>query len=293
MAEVGRAAGAGAGDVARAAVQPLASIATSARAAPTLSMPLSSSNAAAIACYADPIVNDAEIVPSPLRRRLENDRGPGHSASNSSTYGVAIADSVCNSDHTWSGGAGRRGPRGQAGTARGVLPDERGDEGRARRRPRPRRGPPSDVLSHHARHRAHRNREESPMRRMRPALSLVTAALALLVLHAGPAHAQKKTLVVALNQDPDLLDPTLARTYVGRIVFSHICEKLYEIDEGLRISPQLAAALPVIADGGRTVSIKLRSGVKFNDGPPMDAEAVKFSLDRHRTLKGSNRASEL
>jgi len=28
-------------------------------------------------------------------------RGPGHSASNSSTYGVAIADSVCNSDHTW------------------------------------------------------------------------------------------------------------------------------------------------------------------------------------------------
>jgi len=36
-------------------------------------MPLSSSNAAAIACYAEPIVNDAEIVPSPLRRRLEND----------------------------------------------------------------------------------------------------------------------------------------------------------------------------------------------------------------------------
>ena len=131
------------------------------------------------------------------------------------------------------------------------------------------------------------------MRRMRSALSLVMAALALLALHAGAAHAQKKTLVVALNQDPDLLDPTLARTYVGRIVFSHICEKLYEIDEGLRISPQLAAALPVIADGGRTVTIKLRAGVKFNDGTPMDAEAVKFSLDRHRTLKGSNRASEL
>jgi peptide/nickel transport system substrate-binding protein len=131
------------------------------------------------------------------------------------------------------------------------------------------------------------------MHRMRQALSLVTLALVVLAMHAGAAHAQKKTLVVALNQDPDILDPTLARTYVGRIVFSHICEKLYEIDEGLRISPQLAAALPVIADGGRTVSIKLRSGVKFNDGTPLDAEAVKFSLDRHRTLKGSNRASEL
>jgi peptide/nickel transport system substrate-binding protein len=128
---------------------------------------------------------------------------------------------------------------------------------------------------------------------MRQALTLVTLAFVVLALDAGAAHAQKKTLVVALNQDPDILDPTLARTYVGRIVFSHICEKLYEIDEGLRISPQLAAALPAITDGGKTVTIKLRSGVKFNDGTAMDAEAVKFSLDRHRTLKGSNRASEL
>src|SRR5207245_5798318 len=88
-------------------------------------------------------------------------------------------------------------------------------------------------------------------------------------------------------------DPTLARTYVGRIVFSQICEKLYEIDENLRIHPQLALDMPAITDGGRIVTIKLRPGVKFNDGTAMDAESVKFSLDRHRTLKGSNRASEL
>src|SRR5256712_1777854 len=138
-----------------------------------------------------------------------------------------------------------------------------------------------------------RHREESPMRRLRQALLLIIATLALLAMHAGAAQAPKKTLVVALNQDPDILDPTLARMYVGRIVFSHIGEKLYEIDGGLRIWPQLAAALPAITDGGKTVTVKLRSGVKFNDGTPMDAEAVKFSLDRHRTLKGSNRASEL
>src|SRR5437660_91694 len=95
-------------------------------------------------------------------------------------------------------------------------------------------------------------------------LSVVTAALVALTLLAGVAHAQKKTLVVALNQDPDILDPTLARTYVGRIVFAHFCEKLYEIDEGLRISPQLAAALPAITDGGRTVTITLRAGAKFD-----------------------------
>jgi peptide/nickel transport system substrate-binding protein len=124
-------------------------------------------------------------------------------------------------------------------------------------------------------------------------LRAVAVALVALLVAAGAADAQKKQLVVALNQDPDILDPTLSRTYVGRIVFSQICEKLYEIDEQLKIQPQLAADMPAVADGGRTVTIKLRSGVKFNDGTPMNAEAVRFSLDRHRTMKGSNRRSEL
>jgi peptide/nickel transport system substrate-binding protein len=110
---------------------------------------------------------------------------------------------------------------------------------------------------------------------------------------AATAEAQKKTLVIALNQDPDILDPTLSRTYVGRIIYAHMCEKLYEIDENLKIFPQLAADLPAFGDGGKTVTIKLRAGVKFNDGTPLNAEAVKFSLDRHRELKGSSRRSEL
>jgi peptide/nickel transport system substrate-binding protein len=131
------------------------------------------------------------------------------------------------------------------------------------------------------------------MPRLRRPAWLAAAALLVLVLQPDAVHAQKRTLTVALNQDPDLLDPTLSRTYVGRIVFASMCEKLYEIDEGLHISPQLAASMPAITDGGRTVTIKLRPGVKFNDGTPMDAEAVRSSLDRHRTMKGSNRASEL
>ena len=124
-------------------------------------------------------------------------------------------------------------------------------------------------------------------------LTVVGTVMAVALGAAGTAHAQKKTLVVALNQDPDILDPTLARTYVGRIIFEHICEKLYEIDENLTIHPQLAAALPVVSDGGKTVTIKLRAGVKFNDGTPMTAEAVRFSLERHRDMKGSTRRSEL
>src|SRR5687768_3149152 len=125
------------------------------------------------------------------------------------------------------------------------------------------------------------------------ALCLVVAALLLAVGAPKTADAQKKQLVVALNQDPDILDPTLSRTYVGRIIFSQMCEKLYEIDESLRIQPQLAADMPALSDGGKTVTIKLRPNVKFNDGTPMNADAVRASLDRHRTMKGSNRRSEL
>lgn len=101
------------------------------------------------------------------------------------------------------------------------------------------------------------------------------------------------TLTVALADDPDQLDPTLARTLVGRTVFTSICEKLYDIDKNLNVVPQLAASMPTVSQDGRTVEIKLRQGVKFNDGTSFDAAAVKKSLDRHRTLTGSQRQSEL
>jgi peptide/nickel transport system substrate-binding protein len=126
-------------------------------------------------------------------------------------------------------------------------------------------------------------------------LGAALVTLGVLTWVGGPtlAQAPKKTLVVALNQDPDILDPTLSQSYVGRIVFASMCEKLYDIDEQLNIYPQLAAELPRLADAGKTVTIKLRTGIKFNDGTPLDAAAMKFSLDRHREMKGSNRRSEL
>jgi peptide/nickel transport system substrate-binding protein len=101
------------------------------------------------------------------------------------------------------------------------------------------------------------------------------------------------TLRVALDAEPDKLDPSLARTLVGRNVFVSMCEKLYDVNEKLEVVPQLAAAMPEVSQDGKTVTIKLRSGLKFADGTVMDAAAVKTSLDRHRTLEGSARKSEL
>jgi peptide/nickel transport system substrate-binding protein len=129
--------------------------------------------------------------------------------------------------------------------------------------------------------------ESSKMKILR--LAAIAAAL-LLSLQAG-VHAQT-TLRIGLAEDPDILDPSMARTYVGRIVFAAFCDKLFDIDEKLNIVPQLALSHETSADG-KEVTIKLRPGVKFHDGEPFDAEAAKYSLERHLTLPTSFRKPEL
>jgi len=115
--------------------------------------------------------------------------------------------------------------------------------------------------------------------------------LALSAAMAGSAFAQTN-LRIGLAEDPDVLDPSLARTYVGRIVFSSICDKLFDIDEKLAIVPQLALSQDTSEDG-KEVIIKLRPNVKFHDGEPFNAEAAKYSLERHLTMKGSFRKPEI
>ena len=114
--------------------------------------------------------------------------------------------------------------------------------------------------------------------------------LAGLLLASSPVTAQT-TLRIGLAEDPDVLDPTLVRTYVGRIVFASLCDKLFDIDEQLKIVPQLALSHATSEDG-KTVTIRLRQGVKFHDGSVLDAEAVKASLERHMSMQGSFRRPE-
>jgi peptide/nickel transport system substrate-binding protein len=122
-------------------------------------------------------------------------------------------------------------------------------------------------------------------------LRVAATAVALFVSLAAGGHAQT-TLRIGLAEDPDMLDPTLGRTYVGRIVFAAFCDKLFDIDEKLNIVPQLALSHETSADG-KEMTIKLRPGVKFHDGEKFDAEAAKFSLDRHLTFPTSFRKPEL
>ena len=121
-------------------------------------------------------------------------------------------------------------------------------------------------------------------------LLLATCALAGLAA-AAPQAAQAQNLRIGLREDPDILDPTLARTFVGRIVFASLCDKLFDINERLEIVPQLATGYAW--EDPRTLLVTLREGVRFHDGEPMDAEAVRYSLNRHLTLQGSFRRGEI
>jgi peptide/nickel transport system substrate-binding protein len=114
---------------------------------------------------------------------------------------------------------------------------------------------------------------------------------ALLMATAGIASAET-TLRIGLNEDPDVLDPTLARTFVGRIVFASMCDKLFDITTDLKVVPQLATDYKWV-DDDKGLVITLRQGVSFQDGEPMNAQAVKYSLERHLTMQGSMRKGEI
>jgi peptide/nickel transport system substrate-binding protein len=118
----------------------------------------------------------------------------------------------------------------------------------------------------------------------------IGALVAGLTLVAGTAGAA--TLRIGLQDDPDQLDPARSGTFVGRIVFAGLCDKLVDIDQKLNIVPQLATSWSWSADN-LALTMKLRPGVVFHDGEPFDAAAVKFNIGRYKDAAYSVRKGEL
>lgn len=104
--------------------------------------------------------------------------------------------------------------------------------------------------------------------------------------------AQAQTLKIGLESDPDALDPDRSRTFVGRIVFTALCDKLIDVTPDLKLVPQLATEWTVSEDG-KTIDMTLREGVTFHDGTAFDGEAVKANIERSQTLEDSVRKSEV
>jgi len=111
-----------------------------------------------------------------------------------------------------------------------------------------------------------------------------------LMFAATAASAQ--TLRIGIVDDPDLLDPAPGKSFVGRIVFQSLCDKLVDISPDLKILPRLATSWETTEDG-KVITFKLRAGVTFHDGEKFDAAAVKYNIERDKTMPESIRKSEL
>ncbi|PYM91968.1 MAG: hypothetical protein DME04_16585, partial [Candidatus Rokuibacteriota bacterium] len=113
-------------------------------------------------------------------------------------------------------------------------------------------------------------------------LALVVACvLALLGITAPTAHAQNAggTLVIALDQEPPTLDPHASPSAVTFQIIASVTENLVYRGLDGKLVPWLAESWTSARDG-RSVTFKLRRDVKFHDGTPFNAEAVKFNFDR-------------
>ena len=112
------------------------------------------------------------------------------------------------------------------------------------------------------------------------------ALVALVVAGCGGGGAPEtstppKTLEVALEAEPPELDPNLSSAYVDRQVMASLYDKLVDIDQRGEIVPMLAESFEV-SDDDLVYTFVLRQGIKFHDGTPFNAEAVKFNLDRYQ-----------
>ena len=113
-----------------------------------------------------------------------------------------------------------------------------------------------------------------------------------LALGLAATALQAQDMRIGLQEDPDVLDPDQSRTFVGRIVYAALCDKLVDISPGLEIVPMLATGWDWSSDGLQ-LTMTLRDGVTFHDGTPFNAAAVVANIDRSQNLPESRRKSEL
>ncbi len=119
-----------------------------------------------------------------------------------------------------------------------------------------------------------------------------TGLFAALVLAAAafslPAEAARTDLTIGVQLEPPHLDPTAgAAAAIDEVVYANLFEGLTRIDRNGEVKPALAESWTISADG-LTYTFKLHEGVTFQDGTPMTAEDVKFSLERAMAEDSTN-----
>ena len=121
------------------------------------------------------------------------------------------------------------------------------------------------------------------------ALALLTASWLLAPLQAQ-AQSRKDSVTLGMILEPTSLDPTMApAAAIGEVVHYNILEGLTKINVDGSVSPLLAQSWQMDADG-KAYTFNLRKGVNFQDGSPFDSASVKFSFERAKDAKSTNKA---
>ena len=127
------------------------------------------------------------------------------------------------------------------------------------------------------------------MKRRDFALSSVAAASLATLPLAAAAQSRKDAIVLAMALEPPGLDPTAgAASAIAEITQYNIYETLTKINPDGTVSPLLAESWEVSPDL-KTFTFRLRKGVKFHNGEPFNAAAVKFSFERAGAEKSTNK----
>lgn len=121
--------------------------------------------------------------------------------------------------------------------------------------------------------------------------TLALAATIGLLMTTG-AMAQGSHLRFGLSDDPDALDPHLNRTSATETIMNALCDRLIHLDKTMQFRPGLATSW-AWSNGGKTLALTIRKGAVFHDGTPVDAQAVKYNLDRAQNLTGTARRADL
>src|SRR5881396_2003634 len=102
---------------------------------------------------------------------------------------------------------------------------------------------------------------------------------------AGPSPTSNQpkkggTLILARSGEVTNLDPHKVPAFTSARVFELVYSYVMRLDENLGVQPDLAESVPTTSADGKTVTVKLRTGVKFHNGDPLTSADVKYTFDR-------------
>ncbi|APW36781.1 peptide ABC transporter substrate-binding protein [Rhodoferax koreense] len=109
--------------------------------------------------------------------------------------------------------------------------------------------------------------------------TLIAASSLALATLLTPSAQAAGTLNVAIHQDPGNWDPIATFLVSWGAVGSQVFDGLIMRTPDMKLVPGLATKWEFL-DKNTKLRFTLRTGVKFHNGEPFDAEAVKFTFDR-------------